>query len=93
METEAYDRGRSRFSQLLRTNPAKTRLCSVHPAMPTFTVLTEFTGASTLSASQRRMKEEFSFGPGLDIMRARRGLDNQRLLCSGPGRVCQSARA
>jgi DNA-3-methyladenine glycosylase len=27
---------------------------------------------------------------GLDIMRARRGLDHQRLLCSGPGRVCQS---
>jgi DNA-3-methyladenine glycosylase len=27
---------------------------------------------------------------GLDIMRARRGFDNTRLLCSGPGRVCQA---
>jgi DNA-3-methyladenine glycosylase len=27
---------------------------------------------------------------GLDIMRARRGLDNIRLLCSGPGRICQA---
>jgi DNA-3-methyladenine glycosylase len=27
---------------------------------------------------------------GLDVMRARRGLEDPRLLCSGPGRVCQS---
>jgi DNA-3-methyladenine glycosylase len=27
---------------------------------------------------------------GLESMRARRGLDNVRLLCSGPGRVCQA---
>ena len=27
---------------------------------------------------------------GLDIMRARRGFNNTRLLCSGPGRVCQA---
>ena len=27
---------------------------------------------------------------GIDIMRARRGLDPERLLCSGPGRLCQS---
>ncbi len=27
---------------------------------------------------------------GLDAMRARRGLDDQRLLCSGPGRLCQA---
>ncbi len=27
---------------------------------------------------------------GLDIMRARRRLDDARLLCSGPGRVCQA---
>ncbi len=27
---------------------------------------------------------------GLDAMRARRGLDAERLLCSGPGRVCQA---
>lgn len=27
---------------------------------------------------------------GVDIMRARRGLDDVRLLCSGPGRVCQA---
>ncbi len=27
---------------------------------------------------------------GLDIMRARRGLNDARLLCSGPGRVCQA---
>jgi DNA-3-methyladenine glycosylase len=27
---------------------------------------------------------------GLDIMRARRGLDDERLLCSGPGRLCQA---
>ncbi|HEV7815297.1 MAG TPA: DNA-3-methyladenine glycosylase [Janthinobacterium sp.] len=27
---------------------------------------------------------------GLDCMRARRGLDDPRLLCSGPGRVCQA---
>ena len=26
---------------------------------------------------------------GLDVMRARRGLDDSRLLCSGPGRLCQ----
>jgi DNA-3-methyladenine glycosylase len=27
---------------------------------------------------------------GLDDMRARRGLDDPRLLCSGPGRLCQA---
>jgi DNA-3-methyladenine glycosylase len=27
---------------------------------------------------------------GLDAMRARRSLDNPRLLCSGPGRLCQA---
>ena len=27
---------------------------------------------------------------GLDVMRKRRGLDDPRLLCSGPGRLCQA---
>lgn len=27
---------------------------------------------------------------GLDVMAARRGLDNPRLLCAGPGRLCQA---
>ena len=27
---------------------------------------------------------------GLDRMRERRGLDDDRLLCSGPGRLCQA---
>jgi DNA-3-methyladenine glycosylase len=27
---------------------------------------------------------------GLDVMRVRRGLDDQRLLCAGPGRLCQA---
>jgi DNA-3-methyladenine glycosylase len=27
---------------------------------------------------------------GLDTMRERRGLDDERLLCAGPGRVCQA---
>jgi DNA-3-methyladenine glycosylase len=27
---------------------------------------------------------------GLDLMRERRGLDAPRLLCSGPGRLCQA---
>jgi DNA-3-methyladenine glycosylase len=27
---------------------------------------------------------------GLDVMRGRRGLDDVRLLCSGPGRLCQA---
>ncbi|HSS80586.1 MAG TPA: DNA-3-methyladenine glycosylase, partial [Gaiellaceae bacterium] len=27
---------------------------------------------------------------GLDLMRERRGLDDPRLLCSGPGRLCQA---
>jgi DNA-3-methyladenine glycosylase len=27
---------------------------------------------------------------GLDAMRARRGVDEPRLLCSGPGRLCQA---
>jgi DNA-3-methyladenine glycosylase len=27
---------------------------------------------------------------GLDVMRERRGLEDERLLCSGPGRLCQA---
>jgi DNA-3-methyladenine glycosylase len=27
---------------------------------------------------------------GVDLMRARRGLEQERLLCSGPGRLCQA---
>jgi DNA-3-methyladenine glycosylase len=27
---------------------------------------------------------------GLDVMRARRGVEDERLLCSGPGRLCQA---
>jgi DNA-3-methyladenine glycosylase len=27
---------------------------------------------------------------GLDLMRQRRGVDDERLLCSGPGRLCQA---
>jgi DNA-3-methyladenine glycosylase len=27
---------------------------------------------------------------GLDVMRVRRGLEDERLLCAGPGRVCQA---
>ena len=27
---------------------------------------------------------------GIDLMRARRGVDNMRLICSGPGRLCQA---
>jgi DNA-3-methyladenine glycosylase len=27
---------------------------------------------------------------GLDVQRARRGLDDERLLCAGPGRLCQA---
>jgi DNA-3-methyladenine glycosylase len=27
---------------------------------------------------------------GIDVMRKRRGLDNVRLLCAGPGRLCQA---
>jgi DNA-3-methyladenine glycosylase len=27
---------------------------------------------------------------GLDVMRARRGMEDERLLCSGPGRLCQA---
>jgi DNA-3-methyladenine glycosylase len=27
---------------------------------------------------------------GVDVMRVRRGLENERLLCAGPGRLCQA---
>ena len=72
-----------------------TRRCSGRRGASTSTARTGSTGARTSSASRRAQAPPCSCArssrpPGSTRCRPRRGLDDPRLLCSGPGRLTQA---
>ena len=82
-------------ARLPRANRTGTRRCSGRRDTRTSTARTASTGASTSCAAARASRPpcccaRSSRRDGLERMRKRRGLDEVRLLCSGPGRLCQA---
>ena len=78
-----------------RGRPRATRRCSARPATPTSTAPTGSTGASTSCARRRAWRAQCSSArssrrTGSTRCARRRGLDDPRLLCAGPGRLCQA---
>lgn len=94
VETEAYDHddpashsfgGPTRRNRVMFGPPCRTyiyRSYGIHWCL-NFVCRADGHGAGVLIRALEPLA-------GLDIMRARRGLSNPRLLCAGPGRVCQA---
>ena len=95
VEVEAYAPRRPREPLVPRPHAPRTRPCSARRGRSTSTARTGSTGARTSSAARRGAVPRCSSArssrrTGSTTMRARRGLDDPLLLCSGPGRLTQA---
>ena len=94
VETEAYDHAGPRLAQLPRANAERNAVMfgppgriSVYRSYGIHWCMNLVCGDGPGSAVLLRAIEPTQ---GLDVMIARRGADDPRLLCSGPGRLCQA---